>query len=402
MMQARRNETVRAEPFAYITAGLYWCLILCWLIILVFYWREHRRLTALSSMIGTMLYVVFLDGARTLLESVYFGTWYTARTGLIPRYLYDVLAEPQNVLVPKMLNLFAALMIIGVLVRRWFPDLAAEMERQQRTEQLFAQLQTVHQELHTAHEEVKAAQETRDALTHMIVHDMRTPLTSVISGLQTVQQMEETSPLGAELVENAVSGAHRLLLMVNDLLDISKMEAGEMALRQERFSARSIIQEAMDLVEALARDKRLTLQQENLLGEDLVDIVEADQEKVRRVLVNLLGNAIKFTPEEGTITVRTEWEADAKLCISVIDTGLGIPPEHQARIFQKFYQVQPGATGGVAATGLGLTFCKMAVEAMGGQIGVENELRQGSRFWFTLPLATSHPHSLVSAPQPHA
>jgi hypothetical protein len=101
-------NAVGTDTFAYIVAGLYWCLIVCWLIILLFYWREHRRLTALSPMIGTMLVVVFLDGARTLLESIYFGAWYTARTGILPRFLWQTLAEPQYVLVPKVLNLLAA------------------------------------------------------------------------------------------------------------------------------------------------------------------------------------------------------------------------------------------------------------------------------------------------------
>lgn len=379
----REGSDVAAMPFliaapdqlAYVVAGLYWCLILCWLIILVFYWHEHRRLTAISPMVGTMLVVVFLDGARTLLECVYFGAWYTARTGLLPRFLWDTLAEPRYVVLPKILNLAAALTILGVLMRRWFPDLREEMTRQQRTEQLYAELKTL--------------QQTRDALTHMIVHDMRTPLTNVITGLQTVRQLDDDPVLRAEFVGGALTGADRLLTMVNDLLDISKMESGEMTLSRERFALGDVLADAVEAVDVLARDKNLAVKQEVIqTGPEVPLTVEADREKVRRVLVNLLGNAIKFTPQGGTITLRAEKNGDGTVCVSVVDTGVGIPPEHQARVFDKFYQVrQGGAPSGGASTGLGLAFCKMAVEAHGGQIGLDSAPGRGSTFWFTLPAA---------------
>lgn len=366
-----------ANHFAYITAGLYWCLIVCWLLILLFYWREYRRMTALSPIVTTMLVVVFIDGARTLIESIYFGTWYTARTGLIPSFLYDTLAEPHLVIIPKIFNLLSALTIIVVLVRKWFPDLKADIERQKHTEQLYAELQH-------AHEDLKVAQEARDALSHMIVHDMRTPLTNIISGLQTVQQLEETTELGEEMVGGALTGANRLLTMVNDLLDISKMESGEMSLFRERFPIREVVTEAVSLVDALAREKNLALTQELPFAEE-EGIVDADREKAVRILLNLLGNAIKFTPDNGAITIRARQDGDSMLRISVSDTGPGIAPEHQTRIFEKFFQIQPGTKRNVAATGLGLTFCKMAVEAQGGEIGVESSPGKGSTFWFTLP-----------------
>jgi signal transduction histidine kinase len=306
-------------------------------------------------------------------------------------------------------------MIIGVLVRRWFPDLRAEMERQRRVEALYAEVQEAHQEAQQAHEELQKthdelqqahddltrAQETRDALTHMIVHDMRTPLTNIITGLQTVQQFDDDAEVRAEFTQGALAGANRLLTMVNDLLDISKMEAGEMALRPERFLVADVLQDAAQTVDVLARDKGLTLQQETApAGSDAAALtVEADRDIARRVLVNLVGNAIKFTPPGGTITLRAEPD-DARpdrICVSVSDTGVGIPPEHQARVFDKFYQVRPGATGGVAATGLGLAFCKMAAEAHGGQIGLESTPGEGSRFYFTLPAAGAPAAAAVSA-----
>lgn len=363
----------------WLTAGLYWLLIVCWLIIVIVYWREYRRITVLSPIVGIMLVVVFIDGARTLLENIYFGTWFTARTNLIPSTLYETLAEPQFVLIPKLLNLMSALTILVVLVRKWFPEMKADIGRQREVQQLYSELQE-------AHDELKEAQEARDALTHMIVHDMRTPLTNVITGLQTVQQLEETSELGEEMVDGALNGANRLLIMVNDLLDIGKMESGEMTLDREQFPVHKVVEDATALVDALIREKNLTLRYETDL-QDGADRVEADREKTRRVLVNLLGNAIKFTPDGGTITIRAEPSADNAIALSVTDTGPGIAPEHQAKIFEKFYQVEPGAKGKTAATGLGLAFCKMAVEAQGGHIGVESEPGKGSRFWFTLPTA---------------
>jgi len=371
-----------ADLLNHITAGVYWALILLWTIILAFYWREHRRLKVISPMVATMLVVVFVDGARTLLESVYFGAWYSARAGILPHFLYETLSEPQNVILPKLLNLGSALMIIGVLLRRWFPDLAADMQRQQRTEQLYHELQE-------AHEELQAAQEARDALAHMIVHDMRTPLTSVITGLQTVKQLEPRDALTAELVEGALSGASRLLLMVNDLLDISKMESGEMVLRREATPIADVMHEAASLVDALVREKNLNLRLETAFPSRADGgVAEVDRELVRRVIVNLLGNAIKFTPEGGNIVLRAA-QANGEVEISVTDTGMGIPAEHLAHVFDKFYQAHHRQAKGAASTGIGLTFCKMAVEAHGGRIGVQSQEGRGSRFWFVLPVAPS-------------
>ena len=396
--------SLTTETYGYIAAGLYWVLILCWLTILIFYWREHRRLRTLETIVGTMLVVVFLDGARTLLESIYFGTVYTARAGLLPSYVYELLSEPQLVLVPKLVNFGAAVTIIMVLVRQWFPAMRDELDRQRQTAALYEELQQAHEkmqvtldeltsahaelkrthdELTRTHTELRAAREAQDALTHMIVHDMRTPLTSIITGLQTAQQSDYDSELTPEMVDHALSGANRLLLMVNDLLDISKLESGMMTLNTDVFPIRQPIEVAVTIVGPLARDKDVAL----VVSNQDRDTVQADRELVRRIVVNLLGNALKFAPRKSTIRIDVERIGRASVKVSVSDNGPGIPPEHQQRIFEKFHQVNNGDTNGLPSTGLGLTFCKMAVEVQGGEIGVQSVPGEGSTFYFTLPSA---------------
>lgn len=383
---------MNSEIYGYLAAGLYWVLVLCWLTILIFYWREYRRLRGLGTIISTMLVVVFVDGARTLLESLYFGTIYTSRAGILPQFMHELLAEPQLVLVPKSVNLLSASIIIFVLVRQWFPAMREELDRQRERARLYEELKQTHEmmtkahaELTRAHEELQAAREAQEALTHMIVHDMRTPLTSIITGLQTVEQTDYDPDLTPELVRAAIVGADRLLLMVNDLLDIGRMEAGMMAVNHEVFTVEEPVQLAIGLVEALAREKNIRIECRNALKEQgLDDTVMADREIVRRIVVNLLGNALRFSPRDSAIAILIEPTGKSSVRVSVRDNGPGIPPEHQSRIFEKFHQVKNGGSNG-PSTGLGLTFCRMAVEVLGGQIGVESTPGEGSTFWFTLP-----------------
>lgn len=383
-----------SDTSGYIAAGLYWVLILCWLTILVFYWREYRRLRGLGTIISTMLVVVFLDGARTLLESLYFGTIFTARAGILPPFMFEVLGAPQLVIVPKLVNLAAAVLIIVVLVRQWFPAMRKELDQQRHLTELYAQLSSAHEQmtaaherLTSAHEELRKAREAQDALTHMIVHDMRTPLTSTITGLQTVQQLDYDPDVTPELVQGALMGADRLLLMVNDLLDIGKMEAGMMSVASEVFPIREPIELAVDMVQAIALDRTVHIAVDPCLDEDGSPVlVQADREIVRRMVVNLVGNALRFSPRGSTIDLNVEQVGVASIRVSVADNGPGIPIEHQKRIFDKFHQVDDGGPNNMPSTGLGLTFCKMAAEVLGGGIGVQSRPGEGSVFWFTLPL----------------
>lgn len=241
------------------------------------------------------------------------------------------------------------------------------------------------EELDRAYADLRRAEAMRDDLSAMIVHDLRTPLTSLLTGMQSLELLGELSADQLELVWMAVAGGQTLLSLINDLLDIGKMESGTVELNRREAAPAKIMTEAARQVAALLAEKRLTQD-----APDTLPAVYADHDKLCRILVNLLGNAIKFTPKEGAIALRARYDsAQADVVFSVSDTGEGIPKEAFERIFEKFGQVETRQAGRHMSTGLGLTFCKMAVEAHGGRIWVESEPGKGSTFSFTIPVMTA-------------
>jgi PAS domain S-box-containing protein len=238
---------------------------------------------------------------------------------------------------------------------------------------------TRRKEIETLVRQMKALDKVKNDLTHMIVHDLRTPLTSLLAGLQMLQPSEQDR----EILDISLSGGQTLLGMINDLLDISKMEDGSLTLNRTTFSMQELVDEAFHQVGWLAEEKGLELRADLIPPTIQLD---ADEEKLQRVLVNLLGNAVKFTPKDGHVVVRAEMdESNGELLVGISDTGEGVPKEAFERIFAKFEQVESRIAGKTKSTGLGLTFCKLAVEAHGGRIWVESEPGQGSTFFFTIP-----------------
>jgi PAS domain S-box-containing protein len=235
--------------------------------------------------------------------------------------------------------------------------------------------------LQESNEQLRKLEELRDNLVHMVVHDMRTPLTVIYGFLQLLAALEgeRLSEEGREFVRIALASTEELVEMVSSLLDVSKMEAGEMKLNLTECDLTAIAGQALGKVEPLKGDRQLVLR-----DTDVPVTVTADAEIVARVFQNLLGNALKYTPDGGQVTVDVESSADG-VRVLVQDTGSGIPPEYRERIFEKFGQVENPTNRQRYSTGIGLTFCKLAVEAHGGQIGVNSEEGRGSTFWFTLP-----------------
>ncbi|MBV9852589.1 MAG: PAS domain-containing protein [Armatimonadetes bacterium] len=239
-------------------------------------------------------------------------------------------------------------------------------------------------ELRRARDAAEAADRAKSWYLATISHDLRTPLTSLLSGLQALPLAGELNEAQQEMLDIALNGGRTLLGMINDLLDVEKMGQGVVLLELEPLSASELVAQSIAQVALLARSAGLTLAQEVAPNQPAF---EGDADKLRRTLVNLLGNAIKFTSPGGTVTVIARPGDDGdSLFFAVRDTGDGIPPEDFGRIFEMFGQAESGRRDRRQGTGLGLTFCKLAVEAHGGRIWVESTVGVGSTFCFTLPL----------------
>lgn len=242
--------------------------------------------------------------------------------------------------------------------------------------------------------EQKELDEARQQLTSMIVHELRSPLQAVMGSMRLIG---ETAPKDNPLIDQATSVSKRavkkLLNLVNNLLDLSRMEQGEFELDTSRESLNVIVQDALAELMPLAQEYGAVVKAD-LPPDDLFS--EVDRDMIERVVLNLLDNAVKYTPPGTLITVKLAVrppnvrQNKPMACISVADSGPGIPDEYKERIFDSFAQV-PGRKGSRRSSGLGLAFSRMAVESHGGRIWVEDNAKRGSVFCFTLPLAPELP-----------
>jgi signal transduction histidine kinase len=218
-------------------------------------------------------------------------------------------------------------------------------------------------------------------------HELRTPLTAILgySGLLLKQIPGHLNEKQHRFVTHMENGAKHLLALINDILDLSKIEAGELELKTEDFLVADAAQEVLTMIGPHARGKSINL--ESHITEGIA--VHADFLRFKQLLTNLLSNAVKFTPENGA--VRVDSRADGKFVLtSVSDTGTGISAEEQQRLFRDFFRATNAKEGAIDGTGLGLAITKRLVEQHGGTITVKSELGKGSCFAFSLPLAENY------------
>ena len=216
-------------------------------------------------------------------------------------------------------------------------------------------------------------------------HELRTPLNS-INGFSEVLYDETFGPLNEKqkkYVNNVLTSGKHLLLLINQILDMAKVEAGKMKLALSSLPMKSLLNEISLLVADMVSKKKIEMSLE--IAEDLPDI-EADELKVKEIIYNLLSNAVKFTPEGGKIGMRAK-KADSEIEIVVWDTGVGIAPENMEKIFEGFFRVDTPYSRVTEGTGLGLPLSRKMVELHGGKLSVESKgLNCGTSVRFTLPI----------------
>jgi len=239
-------------------------------------------------------------------------------------------------------------------------------------------------EIEEKSQQIEAANRHKSEFLANMSHELRTPLNAIIGFSEVLQEklFGELNEKQAEYTDDILTSGRHLLSLINEILDLSKVEAGRMELELATFDLPLAIDNARTFVRERATRHGITLDVK--IDERLGDIV-GDERKIKQILLNLLSNAVKFTPEGGRVGINAR-QTNGTAEISVTDTGIGIAPEDQPKIFEEFRQVGTDYAHKVEGTGLGLTLAKKFVELHGGRIWVESEVGKGSTFVFTLPL----------------
>ena len=261
---------------------------------------------------------------------------------------------------------------------------------------LATNLNRMNEELGRLYQQLDTANRHKSEFLASMSHELRTPLNAII-GFSEVLLDRLFGDLNAkqeEYLQDVLESGRHLLSLINDILDLSKVEAGHMELEVGRFALPEILENGLTMIRERAGRHGIAL---SLEVDPAIDVIEADERKVKQVVFNLLSNAVKFTPDGGQVGIRVG-RNDAGVWITVWDTGIGITPENQERIFEEFQQVEGVYTEKREGTGLGLALAKKFVELHGGQLWVESEAGQGSRFTFTLPVGTVPQPETTRAP----
>jgi len=249
-------------------------------------------------------------------------------------------------------------------------------------------------------EEAEAATRAKAEFLANMSHELRTPLTSIIGFSGLLSGLPDLPAAAIAHVRNICTAGEQLLGVVNDVLDFSRLEAGQVELFPQPLDPASFVAETVEILGAQAGAKGVELR--TRIAGDMPRCVSIDGGRVRQVLLNLVGNAVKFTAE-GSITVTLECDGTQSLKLSVIDTGPGIERDVQGRLFERFSQVDGSISRDHGGAGLGLAICKGLVELMGGAIGVASDAGQGSTFWFTIPAPVLAPPrcAAIAPAEPH-
>jgi signal transduction histidine kinase len=257
-----------------------------------------------------------------------------------------------------------------------------EVDNRDELGALGANVNRMNDELRRLYTELAAASQHKSDFLANMSHELRTPLNAIIGFSQVLrdEMVGSVNEKQAEYLDDIISSGNHLLSLINDVLDLSKVEAGQVELEVHPFSLREALERGVVMVRERATEDGVRVA---FMADPEVDVVDGDERRIKQVIFNLLSNAVKFTPVGGEVDVSAT-RANGEVRISVADTGPGIAPEDRERIFEEFQQSETGV-GDREGTGLGLALSKRFVELHGGRIWLESELGRGSTFTFALP-----------------
>ncbi len=268
---------------------------------------------------------------------------------------------------------------VGVLAQ-YFNELISNA--QQKTHDLELRVEERTHELRISTEHAETANQAKSEFLSSMSHELRTPLNAILGFSQILEYDTSLSDEHQDSVQEIIKGGQHLLSLINEVLDLAKVEAGHIALSMEMVELDNIIDDCLALTAVLA-DKREIKLSRGAGGYSA--LIWADHIRIKQALINLISNAIKYNHHGGSVRIDVEPKGEERLRIIVIDTGPGIPQERMSELFQPFHRLAAEGSE-IEGTGIGLTLTKRIVELMGGEVGVESEVGVGSRFWIELPL----------------
>jgi signal transduction histidine kinase len=378
-----------AMPTANVWAALVWLAAAIALLLALrrgMYHRHMRRFVPAADAVGITLVVLLLDStleprgappgaavvAATMCALVAFsGSLRLSRRAARSTTAIAVIAAVITAAAAGLRPLEIGFIAAAVLVTGLLSNRLTRVIRRVITNEI-ARVQ-----LARLYDDAREAAEAREEVLKIVSHDLRNPINTIGMAAELISDTstDTTHMRTAAMIRRSAAYMNR---MIQDLLDVAKLESGRLAIEVESMPVTRLMDEAVEMLAPLATGKQITL--ELVIGAD-VPAVCVDRGRILQVLNNLVGNAIKFTPAGGRITLHVQPAGDAVRC-AVIDTGPGIPPDQLQRVFGRFWQATPSDRRGL---GLGLTIAKSIVEAHGGHIGAESRPGEGTEFWFTVP-----------------